>query len=346
MRTAFISLIAVAVAGCAVSSAEPESSSSDALIEGPTYQQTIDTVANPYCAAHGKFGTFPGVAGVPIAYAAFEQPNERGAIVLMPGRTETYLKYCEVVYDLRNSGYSIYAMDERGQGLSGRMLPDPEKGYVKDFDDYVTDMETFTRTIAFAKPHAKKYLLAHSMGGAIATLFLEKHQDAFDAAVLSSPMYQINTAPYAEWEAYSIVTAEDAVFLGSNYVLGKGPYDPNETFETNTVTGSRDRWTMNHLLWLAHPTVQLGGPANLWLQKSIEGMWKARWSAASLTTPTLLFQAGKDQIVVTPPQDEVCKNAAHCTKIAFPTAQHEILQETDDIRNAALSATTAFFAAY
>lgn len=332
--------------GCAVASSEDVGASAAAISEGPTYQQTIDTVVNPYCQSHGQFGTFAGVGDVPIAYGKWEVANEKGAVVLLPGRTEPFLKYCELVYGLKDSGYSVYAMDHRGQGQSGRMLPDPEKQHVNDFNDYVTDVETFVDRFVSAKPHAKKYLLAHSMGSAIGTAYLEKHDCTFDAAVLSSPMYQINTAPYAEWEAYLLSGLYEVIFKGNDYVMGRGPYDPNETFETNTVTRSRDRWTMNHRLWLAHPEVQLGGPTNKWIHEAVGADMAMRGNAGSIKTPVLMFQAGADQIVVTSAQDTVCSKAAHCTKMVYPGAQHEILQETDDVRNDAISAALAFMAAH
>jgi lysophospholipase len=348
MRIFPLGLAALALtSACTASVDETTGRASDALSEGATYQQTIDGVVNPYCQSHGTYGTFAGVGGVPIAYASFVQPNEKGAIVLLPGRTEAFIKYCELIWDWKDKGYSIYLMDHRGQGQSGRMLSDHEKGYVAEFSDYVADVETFMSTVVQKAPHPKTYLLAHSMGGAISTLYLEKHPHDFDAAVLSSPMEQINTAPYAEWEAFSIVTAECAIFLGTSYVLNKGPWDPNETFAANTVTHSPDRWTMNHLLWVAHPEVVLGGPTNQWLHESIWADWQARGSdAAKIVTPTLILKAGADQIVVASSEDTVCNKTAACTEMTFPTSGHEILQETDDIRDAALSATLAFFAAH
>jgi lysophospholipase len=346
MRNALLGLAALSLTACSAAS-ETTGRASDALAEGPTYQQMIDGTVNPYCQSHGAYGAFAGVAGVPIRYASFVQPNEKGAIVILPGRTEAFIKYCELIWDWKNEGYSIYLMDHRGQGQSGRMLSDPEKGYVAEFGDYLKDVETFVSKVVRATPHPKTYLLAHSLGGAISTLYLEKHPHDFDAAVLSSPMEEINTAPYAEWEAMTIVTAECLVFLGDHYVLGKGPWDPNETFAANTVTHSQDRWTMNHLLWVAHPEVVLGGPTNQWLHESIEADWQARGSdAKKIVTPTLILKAGADQVVIPSAEDTVCSQTPACTEMFFPTAGHEILQETDDIRDAALDATLAFFSAH
>jgi len=87
MRVVFASALAL-VSGCALAPAsESTGESASALAEGPTYAQTIDAVVNPYCRVHGDFGAFAGVGGVSIAYAKWEVPNERGAIVLLPGRT-------------------------------------------------------------------------------------------------------------------------------------------------------------------------------------------------------------------------------------------------------------------
>ncbi len=103
---------------------------------------------------------------------------------------------------------------------------------------------------------------------------------------------------------------------------------------------------MNHLLWVNHPNLVLGGPTNQWLHEAIEGDWQARGDAAKITTPTLILKAGADQIVVASAEDQVCSKTPACSVMAFPTAGHEILQETDAVRDAALSATLAFFGAH
>lgn len=92
-------------------------------------------------------------------------------IVVCPGRIESYVKYAELAYDLVHMGFDVLIIDHRGQGLSGRMLPDTHRGHVDRFSDYVDDFAAFWQQDVQPGPWRKRYILAHSMGGAISTLF-------------------------------------------------------------------------------------------------------------------------------------------------------------------------------
>ena len=71
----------------------------------------------------------------------------RGTVALFPGRAEFIEKYFETIGQLLDRGFSVAALDWRGQGLSERALSDRRKGYVRDFSEYDTDLETFMREI-------------------------------------------------------------------------------------------------------------------------------------------------------------------------------------------------------
>ena len=49
-------------------------------------------------------------------------------VILCHGRTEFLEKYREVIGELNNRGCDVWSMDWRGQGLSDRMLVNPQKG--------------------------------------------------------------------------------------------------------------------------------------------------------------------------------------------------------------------------
>ncbi len=113
---------------------------------------------------HAQPGEFSGVDGVPIRYVALRNPVGHKAILVVNGRLESYIKYQELAYELFQQGYSVYLYDHRGQGFSGRMLSDPQKGYVQRFADYVTDLKSFPRSGSTRRP-AKPALPAFPLHG-------------------------------------------------------------------------------------------------------------------------------------------------------------------------------------
>ncbi len=219
----------------------------------------------------GTFGEFAGTDGLLIKYAAFEQDNETGALIILHGKSESYIKYAEIVYDLQDTGLSCYLMDFRGFGFSERLLDDdPQKVYVDTFDDYVEDLKTFIDTVVMAKPHAKLFILAHSMGGCIAARYLEKNPGSVDAAILNSPMLQINTGSYPPSVAYAIASLATTLGMGAQYALGQGPRDDPYFFDA-TTTHSYARWsTWEEDLIPNNPVIRSGGATYSWVKRSME----------------------------------------------------------------------------
>src|ERR1700742_224111 len=87
---------------------------------------------------------FLEVAGFRLRAARFSADPDRaarGVCVLLTGQTEFIEKYFEVIDELRGRGFAVAALDWRGQGGSGRLVPDnPLKGHIQDFADYDADL--------------------------------------------------------------------------------------------------------------------------------------------------------------------------------------------------------------
>ena len=317
-----------------------------AVPEGNLLRDYAPVIA-PYFQS-GQAGEFAGQDGIPIRYRTFEKAagTERGAIVIVSGRGEFMPKYSELIYDLRDAGYSIYILDHRGQGQSGRMLPDTEKGYVHEFGDYLADFDYFLKKVVLAKRHRKVFALSHSLGGAILTDYLLTHPHAFDAAAFVSPMYQMNLGKYSEAEAYLIAAAEVTIGLGTNYCPGRNGDEWKAPFAQNDVTYSEARYVLPQEILLNDDAMALGGPTLRWLMEALEADWRVRAEASSLHLPMLMFQAGDDEIVVTPSENEVCGKARDCRLEAFAHARHELLMEKDDVRSQVVSDIMSFFNAH
>lgn len=303
---------------------------------------TLDDVILPFYEARLQSGVFEGTSGVTIGYIKFEVPEERGALVIVNGRTESYIKYAELIYDLREAGFSIYSLDHRGQGFSGRMLDDPQKGHVESFEDYVADLHIFFRTVVNERDHTRRLILAHSMGGAIAAIYAARHPESLDGMILSAPMIQINTGPVPQWVISFMASVLTAIGMGNAYVPGGREYDPDSPFIGNSLTGSRKRYEMMRMLISKYPQIALGSPTNRWLREALKACREIRKAATEIQIPILLLQPGKDRVVRAGAQDDFCNKAGNCRKMTFPEARHEVLMEKDQIRDKAISSILDF----
>ncbi|MFQ2191976.1 alpha/beta fold hydrolase [Aeromonas jandaei] len=310
------------------------------------YQQTLPD----FWRQHAIEGEFKGKDGVAIRYAALRQEKVDRAILIVNGRVESYLKYQELAWDLWRQGYSLYLIDHRGQGMSGRMLSDHDKGYVDQFDDYVVDMKQFHDQIIMADKPAKLFLLAHSMGGAISARYLERWPDDIRAAVLSSPMLGINLGGLPKWLAKGLATTIGTVggwFGEPPYGPGQGPYQ-DHGFADNELTHSQSRYQAFRQMYEQHPQIKLGGATAHWIYQGITGADAAIADAGTIKTPLLLLQAGNDSVVDNAAQDAFCTktNCEGGKPLRIEGAWHELFIESDDKRQPALTAMLDFFARY
>ncbi len=140
--------------------------------------------------------------GYRLRYSRFGcDVGDKGALVIAPGRSEPSYEYAETALDFIRRGYGpVYVVDHRGQGLSPRLLPDPDKSHIEEFSDYVDDFDVFVSAVLAdldrlgAGPDLPLFLTSNSMGGAIAISYFQKvgADNPFDAAVLVSAMIHVN----------------------------------------------------------------------------------------------------------------------------------------------------------
>jgi lysophospholipase len=255
------------------------------------------------------------------------------------------LKYRELIYDLFQAGYSLYILDHRGQGFSGRILTNSQIGHVEHFDDYVTDLKTFVDHMVrpsqenLGAGRGPLFLLAHSMGGCIASLYLEKYPRDFQAAVLCSPMHQPSTGFIPEDLARMVAERKDIIGKEKCYALGKGPYldtpydgirDPRDS----ALTHSKSRFEEVRALYNANPHVKVGGPSFQWVAEAIHAGKRARENSGLIEVPVLLLQAGDDAIVSPSGQEIFRANARdRCTMEKIPGAYHELFIESEVYRD-------------
>ncbi len=295
----------------------------------------------------GCFDHFIGKDHCEIAYSAFYFNNFEKNIVIVPGRAEGYLKYKELAYDLHCQQYNVFIIDHRGQGLSQRLLANPHKGHVDSFGDYVADLHTFMTQVVLSHATNQPFLLAHSMGGAIATRYLQTYPHIIKAAVLSSPMMAINTGTIPKWLALALVKSLHAInkLLGqpSWYFFGQSNYRV-KPFENNPLMQSAVRYSIFSQLYDEVPKLQLGGVTIKWLLEAEKVRHLIFKELYKIKTPLMVIQAQDDIIVDNQAQDDFCaklhrldqKSCSGGKVSMIKNARHELFFESDQLRNEAL----------
>ena len=294
-------------------------------------------------------GVMPGVDGVSIRFIRFRAPEHDQVIVVCPGRIEAYVKYAELAFDLFYSGFDVLVIAHRGQGLSGRMLEDSHRGHVEKFSDYVDDLDAFWQQEVASGPWRRRYILAHSMGGAIATLFLQRHPGACDAIALCAPMFGI-IIRLPDWMVRQLLDwSEGHQRIRESYAMGTGRWHPLP-FGLNVLTHSRGRYRRNLGFYADTPDLRVGGPTWHWVRESVLAGEQVLAGAAEEKTPTLLIQAEDERVVDNRAHDRYCEiraAAGHPCEGGHPLviegAYHEILFEKDTLRSVALHAIVDFF---
>lgn len=290
-------------------------------------------------------GYLSGNKGIQIAYAYVINPAPVGSIAISSGRIESLIKYKELVFNLYNAGYSVFIHDHRGQGLSQRLTTNPHQGHIESFEDYVDDFKLFYDMVIDKYSERKPYLLCHSMGGAIGALYLLKYPIDFAKCALSAPMFGIKPS-LPDWFArmliHSHIGVNRLISQSPWYFLGQGNYQ-SVAFADNVLTHSKARYELFRQEYQNQPDVQLGGVTNSWLCAALDAMQNIYQNAKKISIPILLLRAEEDSVVCNVKQQQVAAEIPNCHTLVLPAARHELLMETDDIRDQCLREIFAFY---
>lgn len=305
--------------------------------------------------SRGEKGSFLGVDEIPIRYINFPNSVNRRAVVIVSGRTESYLKYQQVAYELAQLGYAVYLYDHRGQGFSGRLLADVQIGHVHHFSDYVEDLKQFYTLHIQPKNYQQTFILSHSMGGAIALLYILKYPKHMHGLVMLAPMLGLNFSSLICPLSKAIQTWERLFKLSPNYAPFQGPYD-RPLFQENTpdmMTHSKTRYEKIHRDEQQFRQIQLGGVSSHWLAEACRAMQLIQQNSIKLTVPLLLLQASGDNVVSQSDQDQFWQQFSiekqpqrvkeYSKKIVIEEAFHEILMEQDSYRIPAFTNILDFY---
>ncbi len=130
------------------------------------------------------FKTFDGLS---LYRKTTEIEKPKGVIILVHGIAEHIGRYDYTTSFLANHGYNVVGWDLRGHGKSsGKRI------YIRRFHQYLDDLKEILNQTQSAFPGLPVFLLGHSMGGGIVTLFVIEKNPPVAGILLSGPSLKIS----------------------------------------------------------------------------------------------------------------------------------------------------------
>ena len=291
------------------------------------YRKYMDTVVRSWLREHVVSSHFPGYQGKRIHYYSAVRPDAKAVIVMVHGFCEFFAKFHETAYDFYDQGYSIYFIEQRGHGRSWRAVPELDRVDVTDFSEYVEDLKALLDQIVMPQTKGlKHFLFAHSMGGAVGALFLERYSEYFNAAILSSPMLKMTFGDVPLWQVKALSGVSQLLRWNNRQMPGGQDFDGKPDFENSAALSrarydyqfepridprSKNRYTMNSGTFR-------------WVRAAIKATEEIQAHAADIQIPLLICQAGHDAFVDNEGQNQVASAAGNARLVLFPEAKHEI----------------------
>lgn len=113
--------------------------------------------------------------------------EKRALVILLHGLGEHCGRYGHVAAALTGAHFGVLALDHRGHGKS-----DGPRAAIKNFDDYVADVEQFVESQKAVHPQVPCAIFGHSMGGAIALKCALAFPQHFSAMVVTAPAIKLS----------------------------------------------------------------------------------------------------------------------------------------------------------
>ena len=277
------------------------------------------------------------------------QGEAKAAMIIVTGYRESIEKYFEVINEMTERGVSVWIMDWYGQGGSTRFdKKDPLKMDSFDFDNHVTTLDVFVKKVKKELSEGEKkplILMAHSMGGNIATRYLHDYKNVFDAAVLTAPMFGLGMNFMMKKVSKALIEFAKTTGNLSSYVPGeKKSKKSTDMYEGNELTSDKARHDAIRKIYVENPEIDMGGLTYRWLNetfKSIKVVNQPNY-LEEIETPILMQISGRDTVLDVDAQKAAAKRLPNCTQRYVAGTKHEIWYERDGFRVLMLDAFDKF----
>ena len=284
-----------------------------------------------------KSGDLKTADGLSLRYYYAIPEDPKAAVTVIHGFCEFFVKYHELAWYLYRAGFAVFFLEQRGHGYSEGKLPEPDVVYIDRYATYTADQKQFLDEVVFPKTEGLKQLLfAHSMGGAVGTLFLETFPQYFEAAVLSSPMLRMKAGHYpppvvAMMKLYGTLSGKM-----KKSAPGQHHFTGVPTFETSSCL-SKARYDYQFRARLSDTHYQMYGTSFSWALASLAATHRILKKAGVIKIPVTLLTAGDDHLIDPEGYRIFLEKVPQTKRIHYETSRHELFNADDGSRKAYLS---------
>lgn len=299
------------------------------------YRTQMEEIVIPYLEKYQETGIF-NHDSQSLHYHHFVPDTVKATILLIHGFNEYKEKYSEFIYYLLQAQMEVFILDLRGHGKS-KQSDQQTRIHVDDFEDYLRDIDAFVNKIVLLQGHSHHLtLFGHSMGGAIATAYLQEYKNPFDKVILHAPMLSINLGQQDPLTLSIFLTMMRLCHLDFMHIPTLEKYNPEESPKFNSdskVVKNTERAKYYHdLNFILHAKPTKGGSMS-WLNTSMKITQRITRPQAirQLTQEILTIRAGNDHIVNKEGIFAIQQYGRKVTSVVVPNAYHEIFSESDSV---------------
>jgi lysophospholipase len=285
------------------------------------------------------------VSGCRLRLAFQPRSGADQALLVVSGRAEYIEKYIELAEDLQQTGLALCIYDHCGQGGSGRLLEDENKGHIDRFQTYVEDLNQVITWLRTRHGIKTCHLLSHSMGGTVSALQAASWPETVGKVVLGSPMFGINSGvmlPTALLRLF--VAATVRLGAGTRSIYRSGTVRAEQRVADNIWTSDKNRFEFNSELAASLKHAVLKEPTYRWVDEAYRATDQVKRQTAKIRSPVLLLAASDDRIVGLQEMRDFVRACPDCTYREYRDARHELYMECNQIRERLISEVTAFLA--
>lgn len=234
----------------------------------------------------------------------------KALVVLIHGFAEHSTRHASAAVHLARAGYAVHTFDLRGHGRS-----QGKRCFVSAFDEYLDDTQAALLSATREWPGKRVFLLAHSLGGLIASLFVIDERAELSGLILSAPAVKLGR-DYSEFK------------IGASLVFGRLlPHLPTVRFRSSSV--SRDSVVVRS--YREDQLVYHGRTPARTASEIIRAMQRVQVGAGRISVPLLVLHGSQDHVAELEGSREIYARAQSLDKSmrVYDGLYHEIMHEPE-----------------